>query len=217
MAYGEQKLSTGRITSIAVVGLLHVALGYAFVTGLAYQVIKKAPTILETFDVVEEQPPEQEPPPPPPEPDTAPPPPIDTPPPIVAPVVAAPPPMVLPPSPPAPPPVITAPPPPPVVAPPPQPVAASPRGNPSTWVTNDDYPSDALRREEQGVTAYRLEIGTDGRVTGCSVTTSSGSQSLDDAACRYLTRRARFNPAKDGSGNPTNAVYSGRVRWQMPE
>lgn len=216
MAYGDQKLSKGRITSIAVVGLLHVALGYAFVTGLAYQVIKKAPTVLETFDVVEEQPPEQEPPPPPPEPDT-PPPPIDTPPPIVAPVVTTPPPMVLPPPPPAPPPAITVPPPPPVVAPPPQPVAATPRGNPGNWVTTDDYPSDALRREEQGVTAYRLEINTEGRVSACSVTNSSGSQSLDDAACRYLTRRARFNPAKDGSGNPTNAVYSGRVRWQMPD
>lgn len=217
MAYGEQKLSKGRITSIAVVGLLHLALGYAFVTGLAYQVIKKAPTILETFDVVEEQPPEQEPPPPPPEPDIAPPPPIDTPPPIVAPVVSAPPPMTVAPPPPAPPPAITVPPPPPVVAPPARPVAVTPRGRPQSWVTTDDYPADALRREEQGTVAYTLDVDTQGRVTNCTVTSGSGSQSLDTAACRLLTRRGRFEPGKDASGNPVNGSYSGRFTWVLPE
>src|SRR3546814_3813567 len=74
MAYADQQMSTRRIVSIGIVALLHAALGYAFVTGLAYNVIKQVPTVLETFDVQEAKPPEEEPPPPPPEPEAAPPP-----------------------------------------------------------------------------------------------------------------------------------------------
>src|SRR3546814_1573016 len=66
MAYADQQMSTRRIVSIGIVALLHAALGYAFVTGLAYNVIKQVPTVLETFDVQEAKPPEEEPPPPPP-------------------------------------------------------------------------------------------------------------------------------------------------------
>src|SRR3546814_18576965 len=69
MAYADQQMSTRRIVSIGIVALLHAALGYAFVTGLAYNVIKQVPTVLETFDVQEATPPEEEPPPPPPAPE----------------------------------------------------------------------------------------------------------------------------------------------------
>src|SRR3546814_13594246 len=74
MAYADQQMSTRRIVSIGIVALLHSALGYASVTGLAYNVIKQVPTVHETFDVPEAKPPGEEPPPPPPEPDAAPPP-----------------------------------------------------------------------------------------------------------------------------------------------
>ncbi|HWH18691.1 MAG TPA: energy transducer TonB, partial [Allosphingosinicella sp.] len=68
MAYADQKMSQGRITAIIIVALLHALLGYAFVTGLAYNVVKKVAEDLKTFDVEEEPPPpEEEPPPPPPE------------------------------------------------------------------------------------------------------------------------------------------------------
>jgi len=54
-------------------------------------------------------------------------------------------------------------------------------------------------------------------VTGCSVTSSSGSPDLDDATCANVTRRARFNPATDGEGQPTSGSYSNRVRWVIPK
>lgn len=38
MSYADQKMSSGRITAIAIVALLHALLGYAFITGLAYNV-----------------------------------------------------------------------------------------------------------------------------------------------------------------------------------
>ena len=74
MAYADNKMGSGRITAIVIVAILHALLGYAFVTGLAYNVIKKAAEDLKTFNVEEPPPPPDEPPPPPPQQPTAQPP-----------------------------------------------------------------------------------------------------------------------------------------------
>lgn len=60
----------------------------------------------------------------------------------------------------------------------------------------EEYPSRALREERQGRVGFRLEIGVEGRVTKCVVTSSSGHTDLDDAACANVSRYARFEPAK---------------------
>ena len=64
MSYVDQGMSTGRIWSIIIVAILHILLGYAFVTGLAYSFVKGVQEDLKTFDVEEPPPPEEEPPPP---------------------------------------------------------------------------------------------------------------------------------------------------------
>src|SRR6187402_2870336 len=78
MAYADQQMSGSRIAAIIIVALIHVALGYALVTGLAYSAIKKAVERVTTVDIEEPPPPEEEPPPPPP--DQVQPPPIVAPP-----------------------------------------------------------------------------------------------------------------------------------------
>jgi protein TonB len=216
MSYAQRKqMSSNRVLAIIIVALIHVGMGYALVTGLAYNVGKKLVEDLKTFDVEDEPPPPPDEPPPPPEqtPDT--PPPMVAPPPIVR-TNTAPPPMVV--TPVAPPPQITvAPPPPP---PPPPPVRkvkpASARANLASYISNDDYPSAALRNEEQGTTGFRLDVGPDGRVSGCTVTSSSGSSSLDSATCRLLRSRARFTPATDSTGAKVSDSVTGRIRWQIP-
>jgi len=216
MAYADQQMSTRRIVAIGIVALLHAALGYAFITGLAYNVIKKMPTVLETFDVQEAKPPEEEPPPPPPPEPEAAPPPVAPPPEVQVQTLAPPPPVVMtvPKAPViAPAPVITPP------APPAKPrvaQAASPRGNRASWITTDDYPGSAQRAGEQGTTAISVQIDENGRVTSCNVTGSSGSPTLDDATCKLYQRRARFKPAEDAEGNKIASTYSDRVRWQLP-
>lgn len=105
----------------------------------------------------------------------------------------------------------------PIIQPRLKPVAARPRGNPSAWVTNDDYPASALRNEEQGRTAFRLAIGADGQPTSCTVTASSGARALDDAACRLLMRRARFTAARDADGAAVAGTYANSFLWQIPE
>lgn len=218
MAYADQKMSSGRITAIVIVALLHALLGYAFITGLAYNVVKQVAKDLKTFDVTEEAPPPEELPPPPPPDTPMPPPPVVSPPPIVRtntapPIVQtvreSPPVIITPTAPPAPPP-----------APPAKPKVATPlkpRGNPGSWVSNDDYPAAALRDNESGVTGFRLDVGPDGRVTNCSVTSSSGSSTLDTTACKLLMRRAKFTPAKDENGNAMASSFSSRFRWEIPQ
>ena len=95
--------------------------------------------------------------------------------------------------------------------------SVSPTGNPSLWMTEDDYPSEARRNDEQGTTAFRLTVGPDGAATACNITSSSGYASLDDAACRLLLQRARFTPALDKKGRATTGSWASRFRWVLPE
>jgi periplasmic protein TonB len=68
MAYADQQpMSTNRMIAIILVVLLHAGIGFALVSGLAYEAIKKVKEKMEVIDVKEEKPPEDEPPPPPPE------------------------------------------------------------------------------------------------------------------------------------------------------
>ncbi len=210
-------MSTRKVVSIGLVVLLHALIGYAFITGLAYNVIKKAAQDLKVVDVTEEPPPpEQEPPPPPPE-QKFEPPPIVAPPPIVqTPVLVTPPIATVT----TPPPVqITpaAPPAPPAPPPPPQPSkAATAKGNPGDWITDADYPPSAQREERQGTSTIAFEINEQGRVENCRTTGSSGSSDLDDAACRLITRRARYSAALDTTGRPLRSNKTLSFRWRLP-
>jgi periplasmic protein TonB len=207
------------MAAIIIVAILHAFLGYAFVTGLAYNVTKKVLQDLKTFDVEEPPPPPDEPPPPPPD-VPVPPPPVTAPPRVLdLPQM----PSTAPPAPPPPPaqPAPT-PPPPPAPPPPPPPPAkkvepARAKANLGSLISNDDYPASALRAEEEGVTGFRLSVGPNGRVTNCSVTSSSGSSALDAATCRLLTSRARFTPAKDSNGQATSDTVSARIVWRIQE
>lgn len=206
------------MVAIGFVVLLHAIIGYAFITGLAYTVIKKSVADLKTFDVDEPPPPpEQKPPPPPPDQKVEQPPPVAPPPIVSTPTIAPPqiqtvtvaPPVVM---------HVDAPPAP---QPPPKPSVAKgavARGSPGTWVTTDDYPSRALREEQQGVTSISYDVTADGHVDNCRVTNSSGSPELDDATCKNFVRRARYNPAQDSAGNKiAQPGLSQRIRWQIPK
>lgn len=217
MAYADQEMSGNRIAAFVVVALLHLALGYALVTGLAYEGLKQVMKKVTTVDIKKEEKKEEKPPPPK---KVAAPPPIVAPPPKLN-INVAPPPVSVVTTPPPPMPVVVpvAVPAPPAAPPAPRaPVKAlTPKGNPANWVTNNDYPTRALRENRSGVTGFRLSVGADGRPTGCDITSSSGSPDLDSTACSLLMRRAKFQPGQDAEGNPTGGVYSSRFRWVIPE
>jgi protein TonB len=208
MSYAQRKeISGNRTLAIILVVLLQFGIGYAIITGLAYNVIKHAAQNLKTFDVEEPPPPPEQPPPPPKDMPKVPPPPI-TPPPLVR--VEAPPPPIQ---------TVTAPPPiaiPPVVpsppAPPPPPrkteSARPAQGDVRTLFSADDYPASAQAADAQGTAQAQLTIGADGRVVGCNLIRSTGNSALDSATCNILRRRAKFTPARDSNGNPTGDTYT---------
>jgi protein TonB len=215
MAYTDPKpMAPSRVWAIIIVVAIHVLGLWAMFNG-GYAYTKKVLTDLEVIEVKEPPPPPEKLPPPPP-PDTKLPPPPVVPPPIVQTNTPPPPQVIV--STPTPPPFN---PPPPVAQPPAPPappavaVPLSPRGSPQSWVTNDDYPPSAQRDGVEGSTGVRVQVGPDGRVTACAVTSSSGSTILDDTACRLVTRRARFNPAKEAGGSAIASSWAGRFRWQI--
>jgi protein TonB len=91
------------------------------------------------------------------------------------------------------------------------------RANLASYVSDADYPAEAIRREEQGVTRFRLVVSADGRVSDCAVTGSSGSTALDSATCRLMKSRARFAPARDSDGRPTGDTVANAIKWVLPE
>ena len=217
MAYADQQMSGSKVVAIIIVALIHVGLGYALITGLAFKAVKQVVERVTAVEI-EEEVPEEEPPPPPP--DEVVPPPIVTPPPPIN-IAVTPPQIVT---------VQQAPPPPPVVipraAPPPPPPAAPPPPSRARGATADgqgrwaariqeNYPARAIRDEVEGRVGVRVTIGANGRVTACSVTGGSGSADLDSAACDGMQRYARYNPALDAAGNPTTGSASTTIVYQL--
>ncbi|MFT9100239.1 MAG: TonB family protein, partial [Zymomonas mobilis subsp. pomaceae] len=94
---------------------------------------------------------------------------------------------------------------------------ARPHGDQTQWVTQDDYPSRAMRDGRSGVTAISFTIGTDGHVSQCHVTSSSGTPELDEATCKYFTMRARYYPAKTASGDAVASTGVQRIIWRIPD
>lgn len=94
---------------------------------------------------------------------------------------------------------------------------ARPANSPGSWVTQDDYPDQAIRAKKSGTTGFRVDVDTDGLVHSCTITFSSGSDLLDAMACQKVTERATFEPALDKKGRVANSTYSNSVRWTLPE
>ncbi|MFZ4689834.1 MAG: energy transducer TonB [Polymorphobacter sp.] len=214
MAYADEGMSKNRMVALGIVALLHVFLGYAFITGLALKAVKAIVNPLETVNVKEEAPPPDEPPPPPPKDIEIPP--FVPPPEVSVQSEAAPtitvqqqvqqvaPPVFTPPAPPAPPaPALKA----------PTPATAKGRGN---VISEDDYPDASRRAEDQGSVRISYTVDATGKVSACEVTKSSGFPRLDDATCKIVIRRWRFNPATR-DGQPVAENRSQSVKWQLTD
>jgi protein TonB len=217
MAYVDRQSGTSRATSIATVGLIHAAIGAALIYGFAPdigRIINEGP--LKVINVPVDPPPppptdkveetkqnEGFVPPPRPEIDVIPARPeilvTEIPLPTIPTDFTGRPPMEVGPTRPA-----------------FQPKSPAPANEISRWATTNDYPSISLKREEQGISRFRVVVGTDGKVKSCEITASSGSTQLDNTTCNLVTRRAKFQPATNESGERIVGTYSNAVRWQLP-
>ena len=192
-----------RLISIGFVAIFHLAVVYAFISGLAQRVVEKLP---EDIIAKVEPPklPDIKPPPPPPPKLEQPPPPYVPPPDIVIQepattnaitvqhAVSVPPPPK--------PQGITAP-----------ALIANGRANCAT----NYYPPISVRLNQEGATTVTLHIGADGAVDSAEVANSSGHDSLDQASIKCVTSgNWRFHPAmQNGQPVPTTRQYI--IKWQL--
>jgi protein TonB len=201
-------LKKNRWPGIIFVLAFHAAAIYALATGLASSTVQLLRENIKAVVTQDEVKIDQPPPPPPP--DFQPPPVVSIAPEVTIDLAAAPPPTnstVISNAPAKPAPVAVAPPPPP---PPPSPATATT----SHAVTQDDYPAISIRLVEQGVVKIKYLIGTEGAVSTCEVTMSSGHPRLDDAACAMVKKKWRYKPATQ-DGKPVATTQLADVTFRL--
>jgi periplasmic protein TonB len=195
-----------RLAGGGLVILLHVAVIYALVTGLAHRLVEvvRAPIETKIIDEARQQPPE----PPPPAPSFAPPLPAFVPPPEVR-IETPPPPKSTaitavisqePPAPPAPPVAAAA-------------VRVLPHIDPR-HCPKPEYPPASRRLGEQGPVILQALIDADGRVTDMKLGQSSGFERLDQAAIDGIKASCRFVPGTV-DGQPAPMWFTFRFVWKL--
>jgi hypothetical protein len=90
--------------------------------------------------------------------------------------------------------------------------APVPRAPLQNFITADDYPQ-AVPRSAARQIGVTLEVGLDGRVTGCTITGSSGNTVLDSTTCRLLRSRSRFVPARAADGAASMGEFQASIDW----
>lgn len=186
--------------------ILHIALVYALVTGLAYRAIEMSPVPIETKIIEETQQQKNE---PPPAPTFKPPPPPFVPPPELH--IEAPPPApaqstaithVTParPAEPAPPPPRAA-------------VTLLPRVD-AAASHEPEYPPASRRLGEQGTVILDVLVDETGRAIDAKVVQSSGFPRLDEAALAGVKTNYRFAPGTV-DGKPQAMRYTFKFTWRL--
>ena len=92
---------------------------------------------------------------------------------------------------------------------------ATPIGSPAAWFPADAYPPEAKAAGLHGRTAFTLDLDSEGRITSCNITSSSGSPLLDSTTCTLLVTNGRFRPAHDAAGQPVAGTWSSAMVWQL--
>jgi protein TonB len=192
MAYYSETSPTSRIVGFGVVVLLHVAIVWALVTGLATTMMEvvKGPIQVETL--MEQKKDEAAPPPPPPQ--TLKPPPVYVPPvevnvaPDNAPSTNA----------------IQA--------------VSSAHTNPknTSYNTRPDYPDDARHLKAEGSVVLIVDVDEQGRVSNVRVAEKSPLQSFDDAAVKAVSKW-RFKPATNGGQAVAQPNYRIKITFRCKE
>ena len=95
-------------------------------------------------------------------------------------------------------------------------IVTPPKGSALSFFSTNDYPDEALRKEQSGSVGVLLWVETTGRVSTCTVIESSAADPLKEATCNVFKRRARFEPARDVQKKPIRAPVFARIRWELP-
>jgi TonB family protein len=78
---------------------------------------------------------------------------------------------------------------------------------------SSNFASEASKYMKNGQVVALIDVGTDGTPAGCSVVRTSGSRSLDQAACKYAVGHFKYRPGTDYYGNPVVDEDVFAVSW----
>lgn len=79
------------------------------------------------------------------------------------------------------------------------------------------YPAAAFAARQQGDVYLSLDVGSDGRPTGCRITRPSGVAALDEHGCRHALGHTLFIPALDDKGRRVGGTVEGRLSFDIVE
>ena len=91
---------------------------------------------------------------------------------------------------------------------------ATPVRNPASYLTSDDYPSEAVAQGIYGRVIAFLNINAEGAVEHCRIVSSAGAV-LNDGTCK-VAMRIKFKPPRDDGGRPLPSTYVLPIRWVIP-
>jgi TonB family protein len=95
--------------------------------------------------------------------------------------------------------------------------SAIPVDSPANWLHDSDYPNMAWINGHNGLVRFRLDVGPDGKPTGCRVLYRTNPDEFADLTCSLIIKRARFSPALDAKGTPVKTFYINNARWVMAD
>ncbi len=82
-------------------------------------------------------------------------------------------------------------------------------------MSTSDLPDALFETGFHGTVGVRYLVETNGRVTECEVTRSSGNATVDAITCRLIRERFRFKPSLDGRGRPVPSTIVESHTWEV--
>lgn len=82
-------------------------------------------------------------------------------------------------------------------------------------IRGSDIPDAILDTGFRGVVGVRYRVEVDGHVTDCAVVRSSGSRLMDQATCRAIEKRFRYDPWRDAAGRPVRSIVLRDQQWDI--
>jgi TonB family protein len=95
-------------------------------------------------------------------------------------------------------------------------IATLSRGDIRSLFSADDYPQEALERNQGGESTFLLLVDEKGAVAECHVLKPSGVPVLDAMGCQVIRERAKFTPARDAQGKAVRStLVTPSVSWRI--
>ena len=84
-----------------------------------------------------------------------------------------------------------------------------------TRLLPEDFPKAALDEKRFGEAMVELAISSTGILTNCKIVKGTGHSDLDKASCDISFSRAKFSPAIDVAGLPTEGRIRTSLKWEV--